>query len=184
VAVATQGGRDYLVGGALANAVQPANWTQVGVADDFAVFRALFTPKGAWLQGTDTQVARPNPANAIPGTDATVVETSTNQTTIEATTSKPALLVWSTSWDPGWSAEIVRSGGDKSLAVKRVGLVQGVEVPAGASLIRFSYEPVGFSEGLMLSLITFGSLVVVCVIVFARRRRRHAHDGGLEALNI
>jgi hypothetical protein len=183
LAVETQAGRSYLVGGPLANAVQPGQWTQVGAADDFTVLGARYTPQAAWLQAPGTESASPAPSMGIPGAQTKVVATSTNETTIESTTASPALLVWSTSWDPGWTAEIVQAHGDKPLAVKRVGLIQGVEVPAGSTLIRFSYEPVGFHLGVLLSLVTFVVLIVACVLVFALRRRR-VQDGPRDALNM
>jgi hypothetical protein len=183
LAVETQGGRYYLTGGSLANAVQPGQWTQAGAADDFTVLRDDYTPRAAWLQEPGTESASPNPSSAIPGTQAKVLATSTNETTIESTTTSPALLVWSTSWDPGWTAEIVQPHGDKPLAVKRVGLLQGVEVPAGSTLIRFFYEPVGFHLGLTLSSVTFVVLIVACVLALILRRRR-VQDGSRDALNM
>jgi hypothetical protein len=183
LAVETQGGRYYLAGGSLANAVQPGQWTQAGAADDFTVLRDDHMPRAAWLQAPGTESISPNPSSAIPGTQAKVVATSTNETTIESTTTSPALLVWSTSWDPGWTAEIVQPRTDKPLAVKRVGLLQGVEVPAGSTLIRFSYEPVGFHLGLAVSSVTFVVLIVAYVLALALRRRR-VQDGPRDALNM
>jgi uncharacterized membrane protein YfhO len=147
------------------------------------VLRDDYTPRAAWLQAPGTESALPNPTSAIPGTQAKVVATSTNETTIESTTTSPALLVWSTSWDPGWTAEIVQSHSDKPIAVKRLGLLQGVEVPAGSTLIRFSYEPVGFHLGLTLSSATFVVLIVACVMALLLRRRR-VQERPRDALNM
>lgn len=181
--VETTEGRSYLADGDLADAVRPGEWTQVGFADDFAVFRAEYTPEAAWLEPAGSTSGAASPSSALADSKARVVETTTDETTITATSTSPALLVWSSAWDPGWTAELVNAGGDKVVPVKRVGLVQGVEVPAGTSTVRFSYEPQGFALGLGLSFITFGALVVACVSVFAVRRRR-SHTASHDALNV
>jgi 4-amino-4-deoxy-L-arabinose transferase-like glycosyltransferase len=177
--VATEGGRYYLAGGVLSNAMQPGQWTQLGIADDFVVFRAGYTPKAAWLQAAGTASAVPSPSMALSNTDARVVDSSADETTIETTTQNPALLVWSSAWDPGWTAEMVDGGGDRSLRVERAGLVEAVNVPAGSSEIRFSYRPADFALGLLLSAVTVAGLVVVCAVAFTVRRRRANASLGL-----
>jgi len=159
VAVATTAGRDYLVDGTLSNAVSPGQWSDVGTADDFVVFRAHFEPRATWLQAPATGRAH-------------VVSSSTNSTTIRTNTTKQGLLVWSMGWDKGWHATLVGPGGDHSLAVERVGLVQGVVVPAGSSLVRFSYEPVDFPLGVAISLFTVAVLAIAGLAVLIARRRR------------
>jgi hypothetical protein len=84
----------------------------------------------------------------------------------------PALLVWSTTWDPGWHAEVVSNAGDKPLEVLRVGLVQGVDVPEGRSLVRFYYEPGDIVLGSAISAVTFGLLLFAGMLYAVARRRR------------
>jgi hypothetical protein len=168
VAVTTTAGHNYLVAGPLADAVEPGQWTFAGTASNFAVFRAVYSPEAVWLQPAGSQ------ASATPDTSggAQVVSTSPNTASIAISTTKPALLVWSTAWDPGWRAEVAGRGGDKSVGVLRVGLVQGVEVPAGASQVRFFYEPAGIVLGSTVTAATLLALFVAGVLyLFASRRR-------------
>jgi hypothetical protein len=180
VGVTTTEGRNYLLAGPLADEVEPGQWTQVGTASDFTVFRSVDPPQAAWIQpvGSDGSAS---PAQGTPGTQgaqsaqsAQVVSSSQDSATIAAHTTAPALLVWSTAWDPGWRAEVVGSAGDKPLQVRRVGLVQGVDVPAGSSLVRFSYEPQGIATGYVISAATLGALVLAggLYMLSSRRRRR------------
>jgi hypothetical protein len=182
VAVTTDQDRAYLVSGVLADAVTPDLWTQVGSADDFTVFKASYSPSQTWLEPSGSEGSVPFPPDGDDsqlGT-ANVVSRSNQTTTIEAHSSRPSLLVWSTAWDSGWHADVVRAGSDRPLRVERVGLAQGVEIPAGTSLIRFSYVPPGFAHAVLISLGTLAAavLIVISVAFFRRRRQRTAVAGG------
>ena len=170
VTITTTAGRNYLLAGPLADAVEPGQWTQVGMASNFTVFRATYSPQAVWLQPAGSQGSATPQA---PGdASAEVVSSSPNTATITTRTTSPELLVWNMAWDPGWRAEIVGGAGDTSLTVERVGLIQGVEVPAGSSTVRFSYEPDGIAPGWAISAVTLGALVVAGVLyMFAFRRR-------------
>ena len=179
VAVSTSAGRNYLLAGPLANEVEPGQWTDAGVASNFAVFRADYEPEAAWLQPADSLGSASPDAQSTTGvTAAAQVESSSpNTTTIATRSTGPALLVWSTAWDSGWRAEVVSAGGDEPLEVRRVGLVQGVEVPGGQSLVRFYYEPEDIGLGSAISAVTFGVLLVAGVLyLFIRRRRSSLKD--------
>ena len=183
VGVTTGAGRNYLLAGPLADEVEPGQWTQAGTASDFTVFRSVDPPQAAWLQpaGSGGSASPEQNAQSSPGVQpaqgaqvAQVVSSSQDSATIATRTTAPALLVWSTAWDPGWHAEIVGHDGDKPLQVRRVGLVQGVEVPAGSTLVRFSYEPQGIATGYAISAATLGALVLAggLYLLASRRRRR------------
>lgn len=177
VAVSTSAGRNYLVAGPLADEVEPGEWTQAGVASNFTVFRADYAPEAAWLQPAGSLGSASPQAQAQAAAGPQVVSSSPNTATIAVRTTRPALLVWSTAWDPGWRAEVVSTTGDKPLEVQRVGLVQGVEVPAGQSLVRFYYEPKDIVLGSAISAVTSGILLSAgALYLFARRRRFAVRD--------
>jgi hypothetical protein len=174
VGVTTNAGRNYLLAGPLADEVEPGQWTQVGKASDFTVFRSVDPPQAAWLQPAGSVGSASPPSGAQGAPSARVVSSSQDSATIATLTTSPSLLVWSTAWDPGWRAEIAGHAGDKPLQVRRVGLVQGVEVPAGSTLVRFSYEPQGIATGYAISAATMGALVLAggLYLLASTRRRR------------
>jgi len=159
VGVATPAGRYYMVDGPLADAVTPPGWSLSGTPDGFSVFRAEGVPQTAWL----------SPARGT----ASLVSSSTNEATIAATSTTATTLVWNTAYDAGWHATLVSANGStKSLKVTRVGLVQGVEIPPGSNEVRFTYEPVGFRLGALVTAVTLVILAAIGAVMLERRRRR------------
>jgi len=191
IAVET-GGRAYLLGGALARAVTPKTWRVVGFANGLAVFRSDFQPLAAWVQpaeiplvahGTQRQVTSTTPsasgevlADSLEYGTASVTQSSDLAARITVQTPKAGLLAWSTAWDPGWRAELTPANGrSRPVAVQRIGFVFGVSVPAGKSVVQFTYVPPRWSEGVTISLVTLLGLVAVSgglVVVVRLRRRR------------
>jgi hypothetical protein len=189
-------GRTYLVAGTLSRAITPASWIQAGSADDFAVFRARFHPRTAWVQpamigsvvhgepkmvrSTSVVSSAQVLTNSLYFGSARVTASSANSSTIEVRTPRAGLLAWSTAWDPGWRAEVTPAGAaSRSVPVERNGLVLAVAVPAGSSEVRFTYEPVGFRDGAALSLATLAvGLAVPLGLLVSRRRRRPAPHAG------
>jgi hypothetical protein len=180
-------GRAYAVDGPLESALTPLGWTSVGYADHFAVFRTKATPMQAWAQQIGSGENSPHVA-----ADIRVLSQSDESATIEVRTHAPALLVRSVAFDPGWQAQVasgpsaagdlhesgVAAGGGLSgsrhAAVHQLGLVQSVAVPAGLSVVRFSYEPTGFSAGLTITALALLGTAIACAagVVVRRRRRR------------
>jgi len=178
VAVQTVAGRAYEVSGALADAVVPGTWANLGEVDDFSLYRARFTPSAAWLQPAGSQSLSSQPiAPELSGTSglgtARVTASSTDSTTVEVHANRPALVVWSTAWDSGWRATMMRGSYSARVDVVHVGLVQGVQVPSGSSTITFNYEPSGFSSGVIISSLTAGGLAILAAVLIWRRRRPH-----------
>ena len=173
VSVKTTAGRSYLVSGVLADAVTPGGWTEAGTADDFTVFRATYEPSPAWVQAAGTG-DEPVVGGVKSIGSARVVSSTEAGTTVDSYATTPALLVWNSAWESGWRATLVAKGRDQPLTVQRVGLIQGVEVPAGSTVVRFTYQAPGLSKGIAVSCVTAATLVVALVIVVARRRRRSA----------
>jgi hypothetical protein len=190
IAVST-GGRAYLVAGALARAVTPKTWRDVGSADGFAVFRSDFQPIPAWVQpaeipliahGTRTQVTSTTPSasgeifvDSLEYGTARVEVSSPEAATVTVNTPKAGLLAWSTAWDPGWRAELTPADRHaRAVAVQRIGFVLGVAVPKGRSVVRFTYVPPRWTQGVALSLVTLAGLVALStgLVVMGRVRRR------------
>jgi hypothetical protein len=95
----------------------------------------------------------------------------------EASVDSPhgAEVVRSVAMIPGWTATWTPSTGGPSvsLAVRRTGLVQVVDVPAGRGTVTWSYDAPGVTSGLIMSIL--GVLLLVCLgggaLFFARRSR-------------
>jgi hypothetical protein len=68
------------------------------------------------------------------------------------------LLVISEAWAPGWVAWV---DGNASAVLRVGGAFQGVEVPAGARLIKLRYQPAGWTWGLRLGGVGFLGLLVL-----------------------
>ncbi|MGD0083735.1 MAG: hypothetical protein ABSD78_11115 [Acidimicrobiales bacterium] len=184
-------GHAFAVDGPLSAALTPVSWFGVGRADHFTVFRAGYTPAPAWVERVGS-----HSVNSISEVEAStqIVANGYDSTTIEIRTPAPAELTRSAAWDSGWRAELVTGAAASTdlngkpnggplphatpVAVQQVGLVQGVEVPAGLSVVRFWYEPQGFSTGVDLGVVALALGLAGCVvaIVWERRRRRRLPD--------
>jgi hypothetical protein len=179
------GGRAYAVNGPLVSAMSPTQWTFVGAADDFSVFRADYTPVQAWVQPLGTYAI----AAHLPA-DVKIVSQSTDSVTISVRSDRPSILLRSTAFDPSWQAAIVSGAGavrDLRMAntsaggpmdgqtrtpLLDIGVVQAVDIPSGLSVVRFSYEPAGYSKGLAIAAGTLAAMLVACLIALAAGRRK------------
>ena len=195
--VVRSGGHNYVVDGPLVSAMPPSQWTYVGGADNFSAFRADYTPLQAWVQPLGTYAI----AAHLPA-DVKIVSESTDSVTISVRSPKPSILLRSSAWDPSWHAEIVSGAGassdlraastsggaalrgQSSTRLLEIGVIQAVDIPAGLSVVRFSYDPDGYSKGLAIAAGTLAVTLAGCVAGLAegrRRRRRRAPEGFGEA---
>jgi hypothetical protein len=180
-------GHAYVVNGVLAPALTPGSWTYVGQAEHFAVYRADYVPQRAWVQAHGTYAISPHlPAGVR------VLSQSTDTAVITVRSPRPSMLLRSEAWDSGWQAEIVSGqaasedlagaetargaplAGAKSTPVLQVGVVQAVDIPAGLSIVRFSYKASGLSRGLTIAggTLAAGVLGFALFVLAGRRRRR------------
>ena len=155
------------------------------------MFRSDFQPIAAWVQpakipllahGTQSEVTSTTPsasgevlADSLEYGTASVERSSDTAATIAVQTPKPGLLAWSTAWDPGWRAELTPvNGRPRPVAIKRIGFVLGVSVPAGKSVVQFTYVPPHWSEGVTISLVSLFGLTAISggIVVLGRVRRR------------
>jgi len=92
---------------------------------------------------------------------------STVDLVVEAT--RPALLVISQAWFPGWSASI---DGHKTKAIRADAILLGVPVPAGRHKVILSYYPPGLTTGALVSGFTIAGFGLMPLLFYARQRRR------------
>lgn len=81
-----------------------------------------------------------------------------NQLEIVLQASSPARLVWTDSWNVGWSVSV--NGVTKDLQ-RVLGVLKGVDVPSGISRVIFSYQPAFYGIGIVLFFVALFGLVCV-----------------------
>jgi hypothetical protein len=87
---------------------------------------------------------------------AQILHTENDRQVIEIRTTRPGVLVVTESWAPGWHAVI----GGEDLKVERVDyLYRGVRVPAGTHIVEFTYRPLSWRIGWIVSLVAFVALL-------------------------
>jgi hypothetical protein len=91
---------------------------------------------------------------------------------VEADADRPALLVLTDAWYPGWKARV----DGREVDVERVDyLVRGVPVPAGSHTVEFSYEPASWRVGWIVSLLALLTIAAAAAVGWRRRQEpRHA----------
>lgn len=95
---------------------------------------------------------------------------NSNQVEIETVTAEPSYLVLTDSFYPGWKAYL--NGEKEPLAIHRANyLFRAVKVPPGRNKVVFKYEPESLRNGLILFILTIGTLAGLSIW---RRVRRSA----------
>ena len=90
--------------------------------------------------------------------------------TVEVDADRPALLVVSQAWAPGWSATV---DGEPAEVVRADGVVQGVPVPAGVHRVELVHRAPGLRAGALVS----GAALVGLVALSARSRTTSGRPG-------
>jgi hypothetical protein len=163
----TYEGRDarlYRVQGALPRAfVVPAQQLVNGdkAALD-AVTSSSFDPRAAAV--TENRVEGLSGGG---GGTATIESYEPERVAIRARSTGPGLLVLSDNYYPGWKAKVDGKDAD----VERVDyLLRGVRVGAGTHTVEFTYEPLSWRVGWIISLLALVGLVAAVVVGLRRRR--------------
>jgi hypothetical protein len=136
--VTTGTGDRYELDGPFQEALGQSSWHQEGFVVGYARFKtARLGPQVAVRGGVRGATARRLSVTQW-GTETDLVDTP-----------RPALVVRSEAYLPGWQVSAVPVGGGapRTLPVKEVGLLQGVVVPAGRWRLTFSYWPSGLTLG-------------------------------------
>jgi hypothetical protein len=162
---------EVALNGRLQYGVTWPHWKFTGTIGSFGVFHNTQARGWAWVEGPAG--GKPAPGSSVPASD----ESGSQQITVRVRSA--ALLVRSESYSSGWKATITplaaTAGPVRSIPVVRVGVTQGVELPAaGKYLVSFNYRPASAQRGLVISAgVGVGLVVWLAVeIVLGRRRRR------------
>ena len=140
-------GRAYL-----AHTVTPAAST----ADALATLADSLAPGAAVVEG-----GQPLSGTAAQTGAATIVEYTAERVVVQTQSARPALLVLSDAFYPGWRATV--DAAPAEILPTNV-LFRGVYVSAGAHTVVFTYEPVGWRRGLALAA---GGLLLVLLAMSA-----------------
>jgi hypothetical protein len=177
VVVVTQNPDDrLLLDGSLQGSLAIPLWDYDGHLGPYTVFINHDVDGTAWLQSASSRSL----SGAQPGLGSVVTtsESTTGEEKMSVVAKRPSLLVRSVAYEPGSTALLTPKGGSsRRLAVRRLGLIQAVEIPAGNYQVTWSYAPQSVVLGVLFSL---GSLIVVMVVaaVFIADRRRRRRDRG------
>jgi hypothetical protein len=174
-------GTYYVADGQLQAAVVPPRWVFDEFDGSFAVFADRFARPALTLRGPGYASIRAIAGPAFAPSAAAVSSTQG----VEVIRAEAAIPGWTARWRP-------QTGSPLALAVHRVGLVQGVKVPAGRGVLTWSYSPPGWTVGWVLSVGGLTALVALLLLASLRtgrmtveaaeplepprspRRRRHA----------
>ena len=164
--------RVYRVEGALPRAFV-VNAQRV-VGDGEAARRTLaspgFDPRGEAV----TEQRLPGLANAgdtpdrASRGDAQIISYKDERVVVRARSDGPGLLVLSDNDFPGWKAEL----DGRSVPIERVDyLFRGVRIGPGTHTVEFRYEPLSWTIGWIVSLVSLAGLGLVVLLGLRRRRR-------------
>jgi Bacterial membrane protein YfhO len=108
-----------------------------------------------------------NRASRRPPGEARVLEYEPDEVTLAATSSRPATVMLSDVWFPGWEATV---DGHEAEVTRVNYLFRGVEIGPGAHRVELSYEPIVWRFSWMLSAVAGLGLVVALIVAITRRR--------------
>jgi len=161
--------RVYAYGRALPRAFVVGAQTVVGSEEE--ALEAITAPD---FDGRRTAIVEdrigglPQGSRPPPG-EARLARLEPERVEVDVSARRPGLLVLSDLEYPGWKAEV---GGEET-DIERVDyLMRGVRVPAGDSTVTFSYRPLSFTVGWVVSLLALAGVVTTGALGW-RARRRH-----------
>jgi hypothetical protein len=164
--ITTSSGVDYVADGQLESQVVPPHWSLEAVDGAFAVFDDRFAEPALRL--------RPLPGSrGLGGASVKALEGSSFSPSSAGVSSKGGVeVVRAVAAIPGWHATwSPEHGPTRSVAVRRSGLIQVVDVPAGSGVLRWAYDPPGWTAGWMSTLAAMVVLVVLLLVALGSRRR-------------
>lgn len=150
--------RVYANDGALPRAMVVGARTRV--ADPFA---AITAPS---FDARRSVIVEAGPGGGAPGVagSARIVRTENDRLVVEARADRAGTLVVTDAWAPGWQARV----DGRRVDVTRVDyLFRGVPLAAGAHRVEFSYRPLSWRIGWIVSVLALAALIGT----LARRRR-------------
>ncbi|MGD0439843.1 MAG: hypothetical protein ABSB52_04375 [Acidimicrobiales bacterium] len=165
LAVTARDGSSYGLDGPLSAYLTAPHWTASGTIGPFAAFtneRALGPFFLAGRTGTGGGALRVRVVSSSPWTATEEVAVSS---------ARPARVGRAVADIPGWRATGVHDGRSSAISLERDGLVQSFEVPAGTTLVTFSYESPGLRAGLGASGLGVAAIIALGLAAAASSRR-------------
>jgi hypothetical protein len=158
-------GQVYVADGQLQDALIPPRWGYAGRDGSFAVFVDRFARGPLRLQALPGRSASGASVRRVagPASSPTAAAVSSSRG-VRVIRSVAATAGWRATWHP-------RGGGAAPLAVRRDGLVQAVDVPAGRGVVTWHYRPPGLRAGFALSL---GAAVLIILLLVSGLLRSRA----------
>ena len=150
----------YLAEGQLEGVVVPPHWAFQGLDGSFAVFANRFVAPALSLRGSARASIRATAGLPFAPTSAAVSSPSG----VEVIRAEAAIPGWSAIWRP-------QVGMALRLVVRRVGVVQAVQVPGGRGVLTFTYNPPGFDVGWMMSALALALLAALGIWVLVGHTR-------------
>ena len=163
-------GRVFVADGQLQDALIPPRWGYAGRDGSFAVFEDHFASGPLRLQAIPGRPASGASVRRVAGSAAAPAAAAVfSPHGVRVIRSVAATAGWTAIWHP-------RHGRAATLAVRRDGLVQAVDVPPGRGVVTWSYRPPGFRLGFALSLgaTALILLAVISGLSVSRSRRGRA----------
>jgi hypothetical protein len=159
--VTTASGARYVMDGFLQSALRDASFRFTGYRQGIPVFRTARTARPVSLVARGATAGAVAPGARSLGTAHRVGLTSWGRETDTVTAHRPVTLVRSEAYSAGWRADVrdTATGRHATVAVVRVGLVQGIRLAPGTYTVTWSYQPTSVTVGLLGS--AAGALVVV-----------------------
>jgi hypothetical protein len=161
-------------------ALEEPHWRSDGRYGPFAAFINTRALGRVWV------ATRVEPTQPAAGAEVRVVTTGTEDDETDVVRSTTAgMLVRSVVWSNGWIATVhMPDGSSRSVPARRLGVVQGVRIPAGSTRVTWSYKPSDVRWTFRLSVLaTFFLVALVSVSsassLLARRRERAVAQGRL-----
>jgi hypothetical protein len=155
VRVTTRSGISYRLDGALAAGLTGPHWVPSGTIGPFIAF---------------TNLRAAGPLSLAPGSGKAgtqlrfrVLQSSpwTPTETVSFTSTAPTKVLRSVAAIPGWSATEVLGGQARPVRLLRSGLVQSFAIPAGTTVVTFTYDPPGLRLGLYASGVGLAALLAL-----------------------
>ncbi|KJS01680.1 MAG: hypothetical protein VR65_07990 [Desulfobulbaceae bacterium BRH_c16a] len=102
--------------------------------------------------------------------DIKFIQLSPNSLQADIVADGPSKLVWSDAWDSGWRATL----NDQEIVVeKSLGALKAITIPAGRSIINFSYHRKDREVSMVLTILGILLVVVFMGIIFLNRKAPH-----------
>jgi hypothetical protein len=166
-------GSSFTADGQLQNVLRPPRWAYAGRDGSFAIFVDKFARGPLSLQGLPGRST--SGASILRMTGPPVSPTKAivrSPQGVRVIRSVAAIPGWTATWHP-------RGASATTLPVRRAGLIQAVDVPAGQGVITWSYWPPWFSPGLALSL---GAVALILLLATGNRLLRRARRVPLDSV--